>query len=629
MCGIAGYAGFDGSARLEEMVAAIRHRGPDDERLVRLGGTAGLGFARLSIVDLSGGHQPFRGETGLVHAVVNGEVYNHSALRAELTALGHVFTSASDGEVVLHGYEQWGRDVCARLEGMFALAVWDEERSTLLLARDRLGKKPLYWSLVDGGIAFASEPKALLPFGRAGRISPTATLMYLTSDSVPTPLSIWSGLRKLEPGALLEWSFSGVREESFWIPRLEPHPERDASAWGAELESRLWDSVSQRLMSDAPLGLFMSSGTDSLTVSAMAARLSPEPLRSFTLTFADSTYDESAAARRAAKCLGTIHEEVPVSTSTLVESFDRFVEIFDEPLNDPASLVMLELAQAASGTIKVALTGDGGDELLMGYPHVLAHSYVERVPRGLRRQLRLVNPLLRAVPSSQGYFSLGFKTQRLARGLGAPDLVARELAWRGAFGLGHAVSLLSPEFRAGIHAQAGLEHFRQVCSGSPLAGDPLDTWSWFNLRSYLLDTVLVKVDRATMAHGVEARSPLLDRSVVELALSIPVAFKRGPWKKKRMLREILHRVAPPVREAHGKHGMGVPVGKLLHGPLKPALMDYSSEAFLVRQGVFDPEAVRALMSGYFGGRQELRKEAWGFLVFQAWFDRWGSRGGGG
>lgn len=625
MCGIAGYAGFDGSARLEQMVAAIRHRGPDDTGLVRVGEAAGLGFARLSIMDLSGGHQPFRGETGDVHAVVNGEVYNHSALRAELTALGHVFTSASDGEVVLHGYEQWGSDVCARLEGMFALAVWDDERRTLLLARDRLGKKPLYWSLVDGGIAFASEPKALLPLGSAGGISPTATLMYLTSDSVPTPLSIWTGLHKLEPGALLEWSSSGVCQRSFWSPHLEPHDERDAIAWGEELEARLWDSVNRRLMSDAPLGLFMSSGTDSLTVSAMAARLSPEPLHSFTLTFADSTYDESAAARRAAERLGTIHQEVPVSTSTLVDSFNQFVEVFDEPLNDPASLVMLTLAQSASGTIKVALTGDGGDELLMGYPHVLAHAQVERLPRSLRRQLRLMNPFLRAVPSSQGYFSLGFKTQRLARGLGAPDLVARELAWRGAFGLEHAVSLLAEDFRAGINAEAGLDHFRRVSASGPLARNALDAWSWLNLRSYLLDTVLVKVDRATMAHGVEARSPLLDRDVVELALSIPMEFKTGQWKQKRMLRQILHRVAPSVREARGKHGMGVPVGDLLHGALKPALMDYSSEAFLERQGIFDPRAVNALISGYFGGRRELRKEAWGFLVFQAWFDRWGSR----
>jgi asparagine synthase (glutamine-hydrolysing) len=359
----------------------------------------------------------------------------------------------------------------------------------------------------------------------------------------------------------------------------------------------------------------------------MATQLSTEPLRSFTLTFADSSYDESAAARRAAECLGTIHQEVPVSSASLVEAFSRFVEVFDEPLNDPASLVMLTLAQAASGSVKVALTGDGGDELLMGYPHVLAHSYVERVPASVRGQLRLANPLLRAVPSSQGYFSLGFKTQRLARGLGTSDLVERELAWRGAFTLAHARSLLTDDFMAGVSTDVGLEHFRRVATGSPLSGGALDTWSWLNLRSYLLDTVLVKVDRATMAHGVEARSPLLDRRVVELALGIPVRFKTGAWKQKRMLREILHRVSTVIQEARGKHGMGVPVGQLLHGPLRPALMDYASESYLARQGIFDPTAVRDLLSRYFAGRQELRKEAWGFLVFQAWFDRWGSSGG--
>jgi asparagine synthase (glutamine-hydrolysing) len=622
VCGITGYAGFHGEALLPGMVDALRHRGPDDSGIEEYG-PAGLGFARLSIVDLAGGHQPLTGETGQVHAVVNGEIYNHERLRAELSALGHAFATHSDSESVLHAYEQWGTDAFARLEGMFGAAVWDERTGTLVLARDRLGKKPVYWAQMDGGVLFASELKSLLDAGVSRDISPLATLSYLSSDSVPTPDSIFTAIHKLPAGGFLRWSAdSGVEVSTFWPDVLAPAPSTDVAGWTATLEDHLRSAVRDRLMADVPLGLYLSAGVDSMLVSALARDLAGEPLHSFTLRFESDSYDESTEARAFAEGHGFIHHEVPAGTADMVAAVDRFVDVFDEPLNDPATLVMLPLAQASAAHIKVALTGDGGDELFYGYRHLRMHELFERIPDPALSALRPLRRPLAAVPDSGGYFSAGFKAQRLSRGLAYGDLVERDLAWRGAFTLDAASSLLAPGFRAQAAPSQVVRHFRGIVDDAPVSGGDLDRWSWLYLRSYLLDTVLVKVDRATMAYGVEARSPLLDHELVELVLRMPLALKTGEYRNKRLLRSILARTAPQARPATTKHGMGVPVRDLLLGPLHPRLRDLSGADYLARQGIFEPAAVARLVADLEGGRRDVRKEAWGFLVFQMWFERW-------
>lgn len=623
MCGITGYAGWNGGALLESMVQAIRHRGPDDQALERYEG-AGLGFARLAIIDLSGGRQPLSSSDGKIHVVVNGEIYNHQLLRKELGTLGHDFSTQSDSEALLHAYEEWGFAAIPRMEGMFAAAIWDDNIQTLTLARDRLGKKPLYWMPVDGGVAFASEVKALLAATGQQRLSPKSTLLYLVSDSVPTPHSMWSEVSKLPAGGILKWDpNSGVKTSSFWPAESLGQGFSVSTDWESRLESKIRSAVKERLMSDVPVGVFLSAGVDSMLVAAVARAQTSDEIHSYTLRFEDSSYDESAGARDFAQSLGLVHHEVPVGLGEMVDAVDRLVEVFDEPVNDPACLVMLRLAQVASNDIKVALTGDGGDELFLGYRHLRMHEVFEKFPQGIHRMLKHVRHPMGAVPDSGGYFSAGFKAQRLARGFGHTGLVERDLAWRGSFESHKALAFLDRDFAGSLIESDALDHFVGVFSESPVGAQGLEGWSWLYLRTYLLDTVLVKVDRASMAFGVEARSPLLDRQVVELVLQMPLASKTGAFRNKRLLRSLLERTSPGAQPARVKHGMGVPVRQLLLGPLNARLHHVATPAFLRRQGIFSPEAVASLIADFEGGRKDTRKEVWGFFMYQLWFERWG------
>jgi asparagine synthase (glutamine-hydrolysing) len=622
MCGIAGYAGWDGRSELPAMVGALEHRGPDDCGS-KIFANAGLGFRRLSIIDLDGGHQPLTSEDGRVHAVVNGEIYNHEQLRSDLSSLGHIFKSRSDCESVVHAYEQWGPAAFDRLEGMFAAAIWDERDGKLTLGRDRLGKKPLYWCSVNGGIAFASEPKSLLFGNKPRTVSPVATLLYLVSDSVPTPHSIWTGVHKLPAAGVLQWSdVAGPSLTTFWPRHLASVETLDSTAWTASFEEALRSAVRDRLMADVPLGVFLSAGVDSMLVAAVARQQTRKPMHSYTLRFEDATYDESEQARDFARAHGLTHHEVRASSGEMVAALDRLVDVFDEPVNDPACIVMLPLAEAASHTIKVALTGDGGDELFLGYRHMRVHEALTRLPSSVQRALGSLRHPLAAVPDKGGYFSAGFKAQRLARGLGRVDLLERDLAWRGAFGIDHARSLLSHEFGGHLGARDVLPHFQDLLDASPVAGNGLQELTWLYLRSYLLDTVLVKVDRSTMAYGVEARSPLLDRRVVELVMQMPIDLRTGTFRNKRLMRTVLAGVAPLALPATTKHGMGVPVRELLSGPLRARLHDLASPAHLRTQGIFDPDAVGRMIASFEAGKRDLRKEVWGFLMYQLWFERW-------
>lgn len=608
---------------LRAMVDTIRHRGPDGTGECLYGDRAGLGFARLAIIDLVGGHQPFTTPCGHVSCVVNGEIYNHGALRNELKSRGYTFRTSSDCEVVLHGYVEWGSAVFERLEGMFAAAIWDDTNECLLLARDRIGKKPLYWGLVGSGIAFASEAKGLLNVVPDVKVDPLATSLYFVSDSVPTPLSIWSGISKLEPGVFLRWTpHTGASRERYWEPVLAKEKHASYEHTIKSLDECLKASTEKRLMADVPVGMLLSSGVDSLTVAAIARGLTQQPMHSFTLAFEDASYDESRSAACVADELGFIHHEVPITDRDLVEMFDVAVRTIDEPLNDPASLVMLRLAQAASATVKVALTGDGGDELFLGYPHIRVHALLERMPRALRSTFRYLRTPLTRIATSDSYMPLGFKAQRLARGLGEEDFVARDLAWRGAYTPDAALAILDRDFKESLSVESVLQPLRTHALGPRSFDSFLDAWSWMYLRGYLLDTVLVKVDRATMAYGVEARSPLLDTKFVESVLAIPATIKRRGLGRKPLLREVLRWNAPNIVPTASKHGMGVPTSRLLRGLMRERVHDYASSSLLARQGIFEQWAVRDMLREFDEGRIDRRKEVWGFLVFQAWYEYW-------
>jgi asparagine synthase (glutamine-hydrolysing) len=506
---------------------------------------------------------------------------------------------------------------------MFASAIWDPRQRTVVLARDSLGKKPLYWWQSGGSLLFASEMKALLAAGIPRVLDHEALLNYLVLDSVPTPNSMICGINKLHPGSVVTWSPGETPvSETFWPRANFRNLTTSYIEWSKEFESLLNQSVSRRLMADVPIGVLLSSGVDSSLVAALAQAASQNPLVAFTLQFESESFDESAKAQAIARALGLRHHRILATMEDLVSSVDTMTQVFDEPVNDPAILPMLLLGRDSRKTVKVVLTGDGGDELFYGYQHVPMHLLHERFPLASRLVATPISWLADAAPNSGDYFSASFKLNRLSRGLGVRDLFERDLAWRGAFRQKGALAIFNADVRASL-VEGGLPNpTREIVQDSPVEGDPMELWSWWYLRTYLMDTVLVKVDRSLMAFGVEPRSPLLDQDLVSHVLRAPAQWKLGRGRGKALLRELASEHIPKGTMIKKKHGMGVPVQVLLRGPLRERLRHLSSRSHIRNQGLFDYIAVESLYRKFFEGRGDLRKEVWGFFVFQEWYSRW-------
>ncbi|MBP6945476.1 asparagine synthase (glutamine-hydrolyzing) [Patescibacteria group bacterium] len=623
MCGIAGYVGQGTRAELEQAARAILRRGPDDEGFYE-GRGVGFAFRRLSIIDITHGHQPLSNQEETIWAMLNGEIYNFQRLREELRALGCSFTTNTDTEVIVHGYAVWGQAVFSRLEGMFAIAIWDTRTHTLCLARDRLGKKPLYYTQWTGTVWFASELKALVAADIFHKeLDLTALATYFRTDAVPTPDSIWKGVRKLPPASFLVISEGNMGEITpFW--RLDPtsFPAVDSSKQAiASLRTSIDAAVKDRLVADVPLGLFLSGGLDSAVVAASAVRQSSQRLRAFTIGFDDPSHDETAAAKSIAQALCLEHHVAKLSQKDALDMLDEAVECVDEPLADAAILPQLLLARFAKKYLTVALAGDGGDELLYGYQHIPLHTFAMRHPQ-LWSSLGIGKKLLAHVPAGQGYFSPGFKVQRTARGLGETELWKRDVAWRGAVTASDTLSLFSPAVREGLHISVAEERLTAYEEEVSAWASPWQGWSWGYLRSFLMDEVMVKVDRATMWFGIEGRSPLLDHRVVETAFAIPDHYKLSEWRGKRLFREMLEGVIPESILKQPKHGFGVPTAAWLRGPLRDRLEAVSQPAFLLKQGLFEAKTVNRWKEEHKQGRPDRRKELWAFLMFQLWYARW-------
>ena len=619
MCGICGYSNLAGAPRIAELIQTIKHRGPDDSGHSISGPTI-FGFARLAINDLNFGAQPFVDESSKLMTIVNGEIYNSEVLRAQLIELGYSFHSRSDTEVVHVGYQTWGSAIFSKIEGMFAIAIWDGQRQEIFLARDRLGKKPLYWATPGRGFVFSSELKTLIPFLKNKAINPLALASYLISDSVPSPQSIIDGVSKLEPGCYLRWTSNDVLEiKSFWEPKISTSSNFKDSI--ANFKVVLNDSVRDRLMSDVPIGILLSSGVDSSIIGAIASKMSSKQMESFTLKFQGS-FDESMYARAIAKELNFIHTEVDINSTVLIAEFERMTKLMDEPLNDPAFLPMLTLSAAARERVKVVLTGDGGDELFMGYPHATLNLKLDGWRMQTLKNLPFLSSVLRQVPDLGSYFGIGFKAQRFERGLHAADFFERDLLWRSSFTPLHAFRVLKRDFLNELKSDSVLEAITSRYELSTSNQNNTDKWTWWYLRSYLMDTVLVKVDRATMAFGLEARSPLLDRKVVEAVFEIQNDRRVSKSEPKKILREYLQELEPKIRIPRKKHGMGVPVIEILKGPLRGRLYEALSPNRISSQGIFEPIEVANLLKDFEGGRKDVRKELWGMFIFQNWHEQW-------
>ncbi len=622
MCGIAGFAGSGSGDALRKMAHAIRRRGPDDEGFYEEPGV-GFAFRRLSIIDVVGGHQPLCNEDGTIWVMLNGEIYGYAALRDVLVTRGHRFVTKSDTETIVHAYEEWGDGCFEKLHGMFAIAIWDGPNQRLVLARDRLGKKPLYWTVHHETVWFCSELKGLLAANVVSQqIDPLSLALYFRTDAVPTPRAIFQGVNKLEPGTAMSWTRGAVEKTwRFWsCPPGEMSV--DAPSAVAGLGERVDRAVRDRLVSDVPLGLFLSGGLDSAVVAESAARQSPGALKAFTVGFEERSHDEREAARLVAQSLGLEHYEDVLTGEKALALLDDAVAVLDEPLADASILPQLYLSRFTRSQLTVALSGDGGDELLLGYQHIAAHAWVEKfsaLPESIRR---VAAAGFSRVPAGRGYFSPGFKAQRFARGLLAPDMWSRDVAWRGACDGPTLSRLLLPDVQREVSVTCAEQALAVRAAEAGPDASMWKAWTWAYLRTFLMDEVLVKVDRATMWFALEARAPLLDTAVVEYLLCLPASYKLGAWKGKRLFKELLRGRIPDAVLDRPKHGFAIPVADWLAGPLRSRLAEVTSDAFLQRQGLFQPAVIAQLMSEQALGRVDRRKELWALLMFQLWYRSW-------
>ena len=564
MCGIAGFTGQRrGPATLASMSSLLVHRGPDAHGEYRSDDVS-LAVRRLAIIDVAGGHQPYFNESGDVVAVFNGEIYGFKPLRADLQRLGHKFATSTDGEAIVHSYEQYGTDFLTRLDGMFALALWDVRRKRLLLARDRLGKKPLYVAVHHGErtISFASELQALLADPLVERkVDAAAIANYLKFGYVPSPLCALSNVKKLAPGTALIWEAGRMKEFRYWTLHYEPKHSVGFREAADELDERVGSAVRARLISDVPLGAFLSGGVDSSLVVAHMVEAGCHPVRTFSIGFADPRYDERPYATRIARALGTEHYDELVAAEDVLDVLSRLVRQYGEPYADSSAVPTYYLARMARRHVTVALTGDGGDELLAGYErHVAARwaSAFDRLPAALRQVV--IRAGLGAVGPDNDETSRRHKAYRLLRSLELPS-AARFADW--------SSNLTEAEFVRHVSALPRVD----LAQPDSVPRDPLDQALAMDIAHYLPDDLLTKMDIATMACSLEARAPLLDYHLVEWAARLPVHLKQRRFQRKRLLRDVLARRLPRELFERPKMGFTAPIGGWLRAELRDVILD--------------------------------------------------------
>jgi len=603
MCGICGLVSLDGSpvdARpLEAMNETLLHRGPDSAGSL-VDGPVALAVRRLSIIDVAGGDQPIANEDGSVQVVQNGEIYNHLEIRAALKRKGHVFRTESDTEVHVHLYEEQGPTYVRELRGMFAVALWDSKRRRLVLARDPFGIKPLYYSTQGGTLAFASELKAL----PHGEVDLDALEAFLAFNSIPAPRSIWTGTSKLPAGHLLVWEGEGegVRSE-------------DENELAEELRARLRDSVRAHLIADVPVGVLLSGGVDSGALAALAALESGERVQTFSIGFDEGSYDELADARKVAERYDTDHHELVVRPDA-AELLPRLAAAFDEPFADSSALPTYLVSELAALDVKVALSGEGGDELFGGY-----HTYVADLlaPR-IGPVASVARPLVERLPSSSAKASLDYRAKRFVRGAHLPPL-ERHHAWKEIFSPEARAALLAPDRRGTADP---LDVYRTRYAETEGA-EELARLQDVDLGIYLVDDLLVKTDRASMAHSLEARVPFLDPVVATLALALPTRLKVRRFAKKRLLRKAVAPLLPHSVVSGRKRGFSIPAAAWLRGPLVPFAREVLSEDALKKQGFFRPEVVARILNDHVAGREDLSRQLWGLLTFTLWHEQVAAR----
>lgn len=625
MCGVCGILDLNGAAIhtrvAQRMLEVLRHRGPDDEGSAWIadGISLFLGHRRLSIIDLSeAGRQPLFNEDGTVGVVFNGEIYNFPHLRSELVAKGHRFRSRTDTEVVVHLYEESGPEGIKRLDGMFALALWDQRTRQLVLARDRAGKKPLYY-YADGPLAvFASEIKAIVQHPEVDRrLNRQAVPLYLTYGYVPSPETFYEKIRQVPPGTYVIVRREGICGPTpYWeltFPRAgeeRPIPEMEARH---EVRRLLTEAVQKRLVADVPLGAFLSGGIDSSIVVGLMSRLMNQRVKTFTIGFDGAgSYDERIYARLIAKQFETEHTEFPVQPDA-VSLLEELLDHHDQPFGDSSAIPTYLVAKLTRQHVTVALTGDGGDELFAGYERFLAASLAESVPRPLAAVGRR---LAAALPRSNGYAGLGARAERFFQQAAQP-LESRYLAWSSFFDA-EALPRLLHVHGTRIPADAQIGKSFAECFDKTQGADLLNRLLYVNFKTYLHDDLLVKMDRMTMAHALEARSPFLDTALIEFVAKLPPRLKLKGWRLKYILKEAFRDLLPAAILGRRKHGFGVPLGAWFSQDLRETVHDALLASDAAVKGILNQERVREIYSLHLSGKRDLGHQLWALLTLEVW-----------
>ncbi|MGI5842593.1 MAG: asparagine synthase (glutamine-hydrolyzing) [Candidatus Xenobium sp.] len=615
MYGITGFVGGGGRRTLQRMTRVLPHRGFEQSSF-HLDGDLGLGVCRPAIMDLPEGSQPFFSEDGRVVAVFNGEISNHRELREGLLQRGHRLNETSDGEVLVHLYEEEPESFLNRLDGIFSLAIWDAGRARLLLARDRLGVKPLHYWVGSGSLVFGSQIRALLEHPSIPRqLDRQALDQYLTFESIPAPRTILAGIHKLPPAHWLSWDDSGVRLGRYWDLELRPMRGLDLRDWEELLLAALRGAVRRHLGANLPVGTFLSGGLDSSTLTALMVQEAAEPIRTFTMGFPEASFDESGPARRLARLLGTRHHEGVLSGRSCLELVQDLPEVLDEPLGDASIVPTWSLARMARREVNVVLSGEGSDELLAGYPtYPAAHlaEWLRRLPHPWLDQIRKWAARL---PVSTKNWSLDFRIKRFLGFLDEPA-ERRHILWAGSFSEGEKASLYGPGMAGPWQTFEPLEAFLRP------GLDLTSRLGMIDLNLYLPNDLLVKLDRASMAASLEARVPFLDREVVELLARVPTDLKLQGWTTKFLLKRATRHLLPAEVRRRPKKGFGMPVACWLKGPLRPWLEDLLSPRELRRDDLFEPSEVRRLWDEHMTGRADHRKSLWTLAMFLQWRRVW-------
>ncbi|HEX4075107.1 MAG TPA: asparagine synthase (glutamine-hydrolyzing) [Candidatus Acidoferrales bacterium] len=619
MCGIAGFTYKQWNPPPERIATAVQtllHRGPDQHGVFR-SNLCSMGATRLKIIDLAGGSQPIKTDDGDTTIVFNGEVYNHQEIRRELEARGHRFHSRADTETVLHAFLEWDVACFSRMRGMFAVALWTASAKRLVLARDRMGIKPLYIARRGEDLFFGSELKAILVHPEIDRrLSLNGLDCYLSLNYVPYPWTLVEGIEKLAPGHWLEWKDGRISSEAYWNLPFVPVREMSLDSAKEELDHLLKEALREHLLSDVPLGVWLSGGMDSSTILHYAAQGSSSQLKTLSISFRGRTFDETPYIADVVRQYGTDHEQFDLNpTENLTGAIEEFAYYSDEPTADAGALPLWFLSKLSKRKVTVTLSGEGGDEIFGGYLTYRANELARiarRVPPAL---LKVGLGALRAWPVSDDKISFEYKLKRFLEGsLMSPDQA--HIYWNGAFS----------EAQVGALTQAPLPTALNRVLGDlreNLPGDGLRPYMWFDQKYYLTDDILMKVDRMSMAHAVEARPPLLDHRIVEFAASLPTGFKVNGSQQKVLLKELMKDKLPASVLNRGKAGLDIPSHEWLRGPLRPLMLDAFQTGMAEHGGLFRQSAIDRYVRDHLERRANLGYHLWGLMILFMWMKKWG------